>query len=104
VQAFERLAPHGTLVAVGDAQLKPVHFPPGAFLGNDGRHGRSIVTFHLQDGPLPGPDLTWLADRVAAADLAPQISWRGSWNQVHEAIAALLGRRLHGKAVLDITP
>ncbi|MFJ9590415.1 zinc-binding dehydrogenase [Streptomyces acidicola] len=104
VQAFEKLAPHGTLVAVDDVTLQPVQFPPGAFLGNDGRHGRSIVTFHLQDGPLPGPDLTWLADRVAAADLTPQISWRGSWNQIDEAITALMGRRLHGKAVLDITP
>lgn len=104
VQAFQKLSPHGTLIAVGDATLEPVHFPPGAFLGNAGRHGRSIVTFHLQDGPLHGPDLTWLADRVAAADLTPQISWRGSWNQVHEAIGALMGRRLHGKAVLDITP
>ncbi|GAA1167136.1 zinc-binding dehydrogenase [Streptomyces hebeiensis] len=104
VQAFEKLAPHGTLVAVGDVTLQPVQFPPGAFLGDGGRHGRSIVTFHLQDGPLPGPDLTWLADRIASADLTPQISWRGSWNQVDEAITALMGRRLHGKAVLDITP
>ncbi|MER6528865.1 zinc-binding dehydrogenase [Streptomyces sp. NPDC001508] len=104
VQAFEKLAPHGTLIAVGDVTLQPVHFPPGAFLGNDGRHGRSITTFHLQDGPLPGPDLTWLADRIAASDLTPQISWRGDWNQADEAIAALMARRLHGKAVLDITP
>ncbi|MER5434928.1 zinc-binding dehydrogenase [Streptomyces sp. NPDC002588] len=103
VRAFERLAPHGTLVAVGDVTLQPVRFPPGAFLGNDGRHGRSIVTFHLQDGPLPGPDLTWLADRLAAKDLVSQISWRGSLNQVDEAIAAVLGRSLHGKAVLDLT-
>lgn len=104
VQAFGKLAPHGTLVAVGDVTLRPVQFPPGAFLGNDGRHGRSIVTFHLQDGPLPGPDLTWLADRLAAKDLTPHISWRGNWNQADEAIAAVLGRSLHGKAVLDITP
>ncbi|WP_128376500.1 zinc-binding dehydrogenase [Streptomyces cavernae] len=103
VKAFEKLAPHGTLVAVGDVTLQPVQFPPGAFLGNDGRHGRSIVTFHIQDGPLPGPDLTWLADRLAAQDLTPHISWRGSWNEVHEGIAALLGRSLHGKAVLDLT-
>ncbi|MFC5953586.1 hypothetical protein ACFP51_03480 [Streptomyces pratens] len=78
--------------------------PPGGAPGNDGRHGHSIITFHLQDGPLPGPDLTWLANRLVERDLTPQISWRGSWNQVHEAIAARLRRSLHRKAVLDLTP
>ncbi|MDP9842868.1 hypothetical protein J2853_002079 [Streptosporangium lutulentum] len=32
----------------------------------------------------------------------PQISWRGSWHEAAKATEALLGRRLHGKAVLEI--
>jgi NADPH:quinone reductase len=49
-----------------------------------------------------GPDLTWLAGAVAAERLDPQISWRGSWKDVADATSALLERRLHGKAVLEI--
>ncbi|MFE2184047.1 hypothetical protein [Streptomyces sp. NPDC059455] len=32
----------------------------------------------------------------------PQITWRGGWDRAEEAVTALLDRRLHGKAVLDI--
>jgi NADPH:quinone reductase len=32
----------------------------------------------------------------------PQVSWRGSWDEAADAIGAMLGRLLHGKAVLDI--
>ncbi|MDF5754276.1 hypothetical protein [Spongiactinospora sp. TRM90649] len=47
-------------------------------------------------------DLTWLADRVADGALDPNITWRGGWDDVAEAVDALLGRRPHGKAVLDL--
>lgn len=104
VQGFDKLTAHGTLVVVGDVLLQPVQFPAGAFLGNDGRHGRSIVTFHLSDGPLLDQDLTLLAERLASKELATHISWRGNMDQVHEGIAALQGRKLHGTAVVDITP
>ncbi|WP_181958614.1 hypothetical protein [Nonomuraea diastatica] len=39
---------------------------------------------------------------MAAGDLDPQIVWRGGWERAGEAAAALLKRRLHGKAVLDV--
>ncbi|WP_235854915.1 hypothetical protein [Nonomuraea aridisoli] len=65
-------------------------------------HDRSLVTFYLLDGSDLVPDLTWLAARVAVGDLDPGIAWRGGWERADEAIAALLGRRLHGKAVLDV--
>ncbi|MEV4101715.1 hypothetical protein AB0J42_15765 [Nonomuraea sp. NPDC049649] len=50
-----------------------------------------------------GPDLTWLAAKVAAGVLTAEISWRGPWDKAPKAMDALLNRRLHGKAVLDIT-
>ncbi|TDD45275.1 alcohol dehydrogenase [Nonomuraea terrae] len=102
VAAFEKLAPHGTLVAVGHTTGEPETFPFGALVGDGGRHDRSLVTFYLLDGSDLVPDLTWLAALVAAGDLDPGISWRGGWQRADEAIAALLGRRLHGKAVLDV--
>lgn len=103
VAAYDTLAAHGTLVSVGHVTGQPETFPFGALYGNDGRHDRSIVTFYLLERPDTGPDLTWLAERVATGELDPQIAWRGGWDRADEAIAALMERRLHGKAVLDIS-
>lgn len=103
VTAFERLAAYGTLVSVGHVTGEPETFPFGAMLGNLGRHGRSITTFYLMDEPGLAADLAWLATRVAAGDLDPGITWRGSWQDTGTAITALLDRHLHGKAVLDVT-
>lgn len=103
VQAFERLTAGGTLVSVGHvAADQGENFPYGAFSGHDGRHDRSLVTFFLLDCPDLGPDLGLLASKVAAGELDPQISWRGGWDKAPEAVGALLERRLHGKAVLDL--
>ncbi|AQW51196.1 zinc-binding dehydrogenase [Streptomyces violaceusniger] len=102
VAAYDKLAAHGTLVSVGHVTGQPETFPFGALYGNEGRHNRSIVTFYLLDRPDIGADLGWLAERVATGDLDPQITWRGGWDRAEEAVAALLDRRLHGKAVLDI--
>ncbi|KAB2344402.1 zinc-binding dehydrogenase [Actinomadura rudentiformis] len=102
VAAHSRLAEGGTLVAVGHSTGEGETFPFGALFADQGRHDRSIVTFTLLAHRELAPDLTWLAERVAAGDLSPQISWRGPWDKVAEAADALLGRRLHGKAVLDL--
>ncbi|GAA4195583.1 zinc-binding dehydrogenase [Streptosporangium oxazolinicum] len=102
VDAFGKLAAGGTLVSVGHVTDEAEHFPPGALIGDQGRHDRSIVTFYLLPGPGLDTDLTWLAGQVATGDLDPQVAWRGGWDRAAEAIEALLGRRLHGKAVLDI--
>ncbi|GAA4091817.1 zinc-binding dehydrogenase [Actinomadura miaoliensis] len=104
VAAYERLSEGGTLIAVGHSTGGGENFPFGALFGNEGRHDRSIVSFYLLDEPGLASDLAWLAARVAAGRLDPQISWRGSWDRAAEAVEALLGRRLHGKAILEIEP
>lgn len=40
---------------------------------------------------------------VAGGRLDPQITWRGDWEKHAGATAALLGCRLHGKAVLEVS-
>jgi NADPH:quinone reductase-like Zn-dependent oxidoreductase len=101
VDAFGQLASHGTLVAVGHTTNQGESFPLGALLGNHG-HDRSIVTFYLGAVTELAGDLAWLAGRVADGTVTPRISWRGSWADADQAVAALLERRLHGKAVLDV--
>jgi NADPH:quinone reductase-like Zn-dependent oxidoreductase len=102
VDAYGLLAPHGTLVAVGHSAAEGEDFPYGALIGDGGRHDRSLVTFFLPAAPGLAADLTWLAARVAAGELDPQTSWRGGWGRAAEAVELLLGRQLHGKAVLDL--
>ena len=51
-----------------------------------------------------GPDLSFLLGLVAAGELDPQVGWRGPWEKVGAAAEALLGRRVRGKAVLDVSP
>jgi NADPH:quinone reductase-like Zn-dependent oxidoreductase len=99
--AHERLAVHGTLVAIGLSSGDP-RFAPFAFSGL-GPADRSIVTFHLLAHPDLAEDLTWLANQVATGELDPQISWRGNWKSAEDAVEALVGRRLHGKAVLEVS-
>jgi NADPH:quinone reductase-like Zn-dependent oxidoreductase len=48
-------------------------------------------------------DLAYLVELLAAGELDPQIGLRTSWQEVSEAAAALLDRRVAGKAVLDVT-
>ncbi|MGW5115753.1 zinc-binding dehydrogenase [Streptomyces noursei] len=102
VAAYDRLAEGGTLVAVGHSAGTDETFPYGALFGDQGRHDRSLATFFLLGCTGLARDLTWLAERVAAGDLTPHLAWRGAWDDAAGAVDALLGRRLHGKAVLDV--
>jgi NADPH:quinone reductase len=101
VAAYGKLAPGGTLVSVGRSSGQDEHFPTGA-IGGLGGHDRSVTSFYLMECAGLRRDLEWLADSVATGRLDPQVSWRGSWDGAADAVAALVGRRLHGKAVLDI--
>ncbi|MGW4060398.1 zinc-binding dehydrogenase [Amycolatopsis sp. NPDC004747] len=104
VAAFAALQAGGVLVSVGRSAEADAVLPPEAFLATGGRHDRSIRTFFLFGDPATdfAADLTWLAAEVAAGRLDPGISWRGSWTRYDEAVQALLDRRLHGKAVLEV--
>ncbi|MEU8734192.1 zinc-binding dehydrogenase [Streptomyces tendae] len=105
VDAFAALSAGGVLYSVGRSSGADVVLSPEALLGDGGRHDRSIRTFFLLGDPTAdfSGDLTWLAGEVAAGRLDPGISWRGPWTRHSEAVQALLDRRLHGKAVLDLT-
>jgi NADPH:quinone reductase-like Zn-dependent oxidoreductase len=103
VAAFRSLRPHGVLVAVGHSSDEGESFAFGDLFGNGGRHDRSLATFYLGDTEPTGPDLTWLAERVARGELQAPIAWRAGWEEIGDAVAALLGRRLHGKAVIELT-
>lgn len=104
VDAFAALGAGGTLVSVGRSSGADAILPPDALLGDGGRHDRSIRTFFLFGDPAPDftAELTWLAHELAEGRLDPGVSRRAPWTRHAQAVEALLGGTLHGKAVLDV--
>ncbi|MEU0569379.1 zinc-binding dehydrogenase [Nonomuraea sp. NPDC005983] len=95
-EAFERLEDGGIALSIGWASREPtvIDFEELRMLG--GR--RRLEPFGVS-GPF-GPDVAHLIQLLEREELDPQIGWRGPWDQVGEAVDALFGRRIQGKAVL----
>ncbi|HYY79801.1 MAG TPA: zinc-binding dehydrogenase [Actinomycetes bacterium] len=96
VAAWRLLAPGGNLQSIGWAAGEPAVFPPYSTVGPR----RSLVAF-LNDGDA-GDELATLVRLLAAGRLAVPIGWRGPLERAEQAAEALLGRRVDGKAVLDV--
>jgi NADPH2:quinone reductase len=96
---FALLEPGGSVQSVGMASLEPttIDFEQARLRGGDTR----IEAFAI--GPGFGRDLEFLVGLVAAGELDPQIGWRGPWEKAADAAAALVGRKVRGKAVLDVS-
>lgn len=96
VQAWGLLTPGGVIQSIGWTSGEPAAFPPYSTVGPS----KSLTAFMAGTGF--GTDMAYLLDLVADGRLTVDIGWRGSWQRFDEAAAALLGRRVTGKAVLDI--
>jgi NADPH:quinone reductase-like Zn-dependent oxidoreductase len=103
-RAIEHLAPRGVLVNIATQEdAETVTFRAK---GLDRAHGARIYTLDLP-GELTAhasgsSDLARLCALAAAGRLDAQVELECSWRQPAEAIDALLGRRIGGKAVLHI--
>jgi hypothetical protein len=53
-------------------------------------------------GPHAGDDIAYLLGLMQAGKLHVDVGWRGSWSRIAEASGALFGRKVAGKAVLDV--
>jgi NADPH2:quinone reductase len=98
-EVFALLEPGGSVQSVGMASLEPttIDFEQARLRGGDTR----IETFAV--GPGFGRDLAFLVGLVASGELDPQVGWRGPWEKAADAAAALVGRKVRGKAVLDVS-
>ncbi|MEU8272154.1 zinc-binding dehydrogenase, partial [Sphaerisporangium sp. NPDC049002] len=96
--AWALLAPGGDVQCVGWASDEPAVFAPHSLFSLG--PSRTMSTFG--DVTEVGPDLATLLEFLAAGRLSPEVGWRGPWDRVTEAAGALLGRRVAGKAVLDV--
>jgi NADPH2:quinone reductase len=96
VTAWQKLNVGGVIQSIGWTSLEPAVFPVYATVGP----AKSLTSF--QAGTDFGPDLALLMGLVAEGALNVDIGWQGSWTRTDEAVAELLGRRVSGKAILDV--
>ena len=97
---LQLVRPGGHVLSVGMASLEPTTIDFEQVRLRAG--GALIEPFTVGSGF--GADLPYLVSLLAAGKLDPQVGWRGPWDRAGEAAAALLGRRVRGKAVLDVAP
>ncbi|MFE2746423.1 zinc-binding dehydrogenase [Streptomyces scopuliridis] len=98
-EAFSQVEPGGSVQAIGKASLQPTVID---FEEERRRGGRRRIEVFTVESPF-GADLAYLVGLLDQGLLDPQIGWRGPWERAAEAAEALLGRRVRGKAVLDVT-
>ncbi len=98
-QAFGLLARDGLLLSIGQASLEAstVDFEAQRLRAS----GTRIEAFAAGTHPV-SDDLQRLVALLDDGRLDPQIGWRGDWTGFADAVEALRGRRVAGKAVLDI--
>lgn len=98
-RAFGLLASGGLLLSIGSASLESstVDFEAQRLRAR----GSRIEAFAAGSHPVHD-DLERLVALLDGGRLDPQIGWRGDWTSFGEAIEALRGRLVAGKAVLDV--
>lgn len=97
-EAFALLVPGGRVQAVGSSSGQLVTLD----LEAERRRAGGTILQVMTRGAHSAADLALVLELLAAGDLDPHIGWRGPWTDVVDAVDALLGRRVSGKAVLDL--
>ena len=97
-EAFSLVGDGGSAQSIGMASNQPttIDFEAERLSGAQ----KSLEPFTVRT-PF-GADLGYLVALLAAGEIDPQIGLRSSWNEVSDAAAALLDRRVAGKVVLDV--
>ncbi len=92
--AWRLLGEGGVIQCIGTTSQQEASFP--SLVGMK----RSIEAF--TKGPRAREDMEFLMRLMQGGKLQVDVGWRGSWLRIAEASAALFGRRVAGKAVLDV--
>ena len=102
-RAMRLVARGGTVVTLGNSAREPTSFNTNEFVSIGGvrLYGFHLVIHEMVVEPVAA-DLGYLARLVADGQLDPQIALEASWREAGPALAALLDRRVDGKAVLHL--
>ncbi|MGI5452196.1 zinc-binding dehydrogenase [Streptomyces sp. CA-249302] len=100
--AYGLLASGGSLQSIGWASGREAVLPVGSTLGS--KAPKTIVSVYNGGGLTDRQaQLGRLLALVDAGKLRVPVGWRGPWDKIADAVEALSGRRLRGKAVLDVS-
>lgn len=102
-RAMRLVARGGTVVTLGNSAKEPTSFNTNEFfsIGGTRLYGFHLVVHEMVVDPVSA-DLGYLARLVADGQLDPQIALEANWREAGPALAALLDRRVDGKAVLHL--
>ncbi len=102
--AIGKVAGRGTIVSYASSDPEPASFPARALFGRaPGAVLRGLFVFEeIERTGTGGSDLARLAALVDAGELETPIDLEASWRDPGPALAALLDRRIAGKAVLHV--
>jgi len=100
--ALKLVVAQGTIVSFGNSSRQDTIFNVNSFYGRSEAALIGFVLTSAHAAPFE-TDLKYLAGLLANKQLDPQISYENNWKQAGEAIAALLGRKITGKAVLEVS-
>ena len=100
--ALQRVDGRGVVVSFASSDTAPVSFPARTLFGRaPGARLHGLFVFEeIERTGTGGRDLARLAQLVARGELDAQIDLTASWRDPGPAIAALMERRVAGKAVL----
>ena len=102
--ALQRVEGRGVVVSFASSDADRVSFPARAlFARAPGARLHGLFVFEeIERTRTGGSDLARLAALVATGELDTQIDLEASWREPGPAIAALIERRVAGKAVLHV--
>ena len=101
--ALTRVSADGTVVSFGNSSNEQTVFDARGFYRRGGPTMRGyFVTHELLEGRLGTAQLAELVDLVVGGGLRTEIDLQVPWTQAADAVAALLERRVRGKAVMLI--
>jgi NADPH:quinone reductase-like Zn-dependent oxidoreductase len=103
-RALGLVAPGGCIVSFGNSSQEPTTFDVTPFYRRNGARLRGYMVFSdLNEIGGAGDGLGYLATMVAEGKLDPQIALARPWEDFAEVAAAVMDRKVDGKAVLTVT-
>ena len=100
--ALGLVAPHGFVISYGNSSGEPTTFDVTPLYRRSGRLHGFFIFAELERSGGATADLMVLAEMLADGHLEAEISLEAGWREAPAAFAALMGRRVRGKAVLHV--
>jgi NADPH:quinone reductase-like Zn-dependent oxidoreductase len=101
--ALGLVMPHGAVISYGNSSGETTTFDVSAWYRRSGRLLGFSIFAELERSGGASADLMLLAEMLADGHLEAEISLEVDWREAPAAFAALMDRRVRGKAVLHVS-